>query len=51
MKKPTRHLTLYMTENLTVIVYFSNKNVIYMHICLLSLVFSIYFFNLFRKKL
>jgi len=32
-----------LTENLTVIAYFSNENVIYMHICLLSFVFSIYF--------
>ena len=31
---------LVLTEHLTVIAYFSNENVIFMHICLLSFVFS-----------
>jgi len=32
-----------LTEHSTVIEYFSNEIVIYMHICLLSYVFSLYF--------
>jgi len=31
-----------LTEILTVFAYFSNENVIYMHICVLSFVFSLY---------
>jgi len=31
-----------LTENLTIIAYISNENVIYMYICLLSFVFSLY---------
>ena len=32
-----------LTENLTVIAYISNENVIYLHICYLSVVYSLYF--------
>ena len=43
-----------LTENLTVIAYISNENVIYLHICYLSVVYILLYisilFNLIRNK-
>jgi len=43
MKKTDQAPYFVLTRNLTVIAYFSNENGIFMHICLLSFVFSLYF--------